>query len=820
MIQTETLRSQPVVSPPDAWRNSLNPSLIQRLMRPVNQPGLVRTYPTQAILTRTQRLSDRLPLLTTLSQRYGGGEVLQPQTAPIVYAQLAQSDGGSPDATADVSGPSRPSEVAAADLPVVQPKPVVSTSLATGDSASQTGALERGRSMPLSNAPVEIDAGNPANPAGELPIVQAKALTGIDASAFGSRHLASESSLLPSSPLKPLPSVGTAAQTGEAITSVGPPIVQRSSTPQARDTGPTAITVPSAEAGDKSSVASTALSGVESSRLEAAGLLGSPSAGEERSNLTSLQRSPLSADPPATIGSTPNQSPIGSTDFHPMETSAETSDPTVLSATALPVVQPQAMISGQGSPRISLTPLQQPGLQRSLRTQSEDLSLRSVGEPSQSARLQKTDSESSQALPSLETPSPSPTAESIPSGALSPSLIVQPKPLLAPHAQRSSAAEAEKASLPVLPRSPSLSSPSLSSPSLSDSAFTVQSQPVSHHLGSAIVRRSPQSTARVVSSSPSENLGDTLRPISDPLPAFAEPHQLQRSMTLTSDAVAADAIPSVSSVDPSQIASEGAPSAPSTFSPPAGTKSGAGVDELPVVHPQQNASNPARTVELQLSQARQVIGGSILQAQPNPAQSNVAEAAYVSGLSTPQTISSPIKPLGPDDLLSVDRLMPIQPTWNQRPLSHGMSDSPVLTVQAKPIEPSRLLGSEPLSSKGTALSNPSLWVQRQPYAQPGRTALNHEIASHPTAIDQSSLSMVGPLPITTAQANDGDVAIQRRLAAQLQPEYPGAEANLPAGSKAELMAQVDVDELTDKIWHKFTRQLAIEHERRGGVQWG
>ena len=70
------------------WQDIIDQRLQERLMRPLVQPGLTNTTQlARVIISRSHRLSNRLPLLTELNQRLSNVTPLQAEQTPIVYAQ-------------------------------------------------------------------------------------------------------------------------------------------------------------------------------------------------------------------------------------------------------------------------------------------------------------------------------------------------------------------------------------------------------------------------------------------------------------------------------------------------------------------------------------------------------------------------------------------------------------------------------------------------------------------------------------------------------------------------------------------------------------
>lgn len=68
------------------WQDALDSHLTRRLIRPLVQPGVMDGRMARVIIARSQRLNNRLPLLTQLQGR-GVARNLSPEQIPIVYAQ-------------------------------------------------------------------------------------------------------------------------------------------------------------------------------------------------------------------------------------------------------------------------------------------------------------------------------------------------------------------------------------------------------------------------------------------------------------------------------------------------------------------------------------------------------------------------------------------------------------------------------------------------------------------------------------------------------------------------------------------------------------
>ncbi|MBD2449055.1 hypothetical protein H6G76_18220 [Nostoc sp. FACHB-152] len=69
------------------WQDALNHNLVNRLSRPLRQPGMMKMAMSQRIINRCDRFLNRLPLLNQQMQRWGNTNTLSSEPVPIVYAQ-------------------------------------------------------------------------------------------------------------------------------------------------------------------------------------------------------------------------------------------------------------------------------------------------------------------------------------------------------------------------------------------------------------------------------------------------------------------------------------------------------------------------------------------------------------------------------------------------------------------------------------------------------------------------------------------------------------------------------------------------------------
>ncbi|NES69323.1 MAG: hypothetical protein F6K24_30890, partial [Okeania sp. SIO2D1] len=73
------------------WQDSLNDRLVNRLTRPLRQPGMIKMAMSQRIINRCDRFLNRIPLLSQQMQRWGNTNTLSYNPVPIVYAQPVSS---------------------------------------------------------------------------------------------------------------------------------------------------------------------------------------------------------------------------------------------------------------------------------------------------------------------------------------------------------------------------------------------------------------------------------------------------------------------------------------------------------------------------------------------------------------------------------------------------------------------------------------------------------------------------------------------------------------------------------------------------------
>jgi hypothetical protein len=69
------------------WQDTLDYRLVNRLMRPLRQPGMMNMAMGQRLINRCDRFLNRLPLLNQQMQRWGNTNTLSSESMPIIYAQ-------------------------------------------------------------------------------------------------------------------------------------------------------------------------------------------------------------------------------------------------------------------------------------------------------------------------------------------------------------------------------------------------------------------------------------------------------------------------------------------------------------------------------------------------------------------------------------------------------------------------------------------------------------------------------------------------------------------------------------------------------------
>ena len=134
-----------------SWQYLIDGRLQKRLMRPLEKPGLINTSVLEgAIISRSHRLSDRLPLLAQMERRWSSVRSQSANEIPLVYAQSSPSQDCS-DRTA----------IAAAGTSGTNLQLFYAHPLPIPDSSGEKFSLSKPSSIPK-------------RPGDEVPIIQAK----------------------------------------------------------------------------------------------------------------------------------------------------------------------------------------------------------------------------------------------------------------------------------------------------------------------------------------------------------------------------------------------------------------------------------------------------------------------------------------------------------------------------------------------------------------------------------------------------------------------------------------------------------------------
>ncbi|MEG4495026.1 hypothetical protein, partial [Microcoleus sp. D3_18_C4] len=104
------------------WQDGIDQKFHARLMRPLEKPGLINTSVlTGAIISRSQRLSDRLPLLAQMDRRWSSVTAQSASDLPLVYAHplpIPDKDGEKVNLSETSSIPNVPRK----KVPIIQAK--------------------------------------------------------------------------------------------------------------------------------------------------------------------------------------------------------------------------------------------------------------------------------------------------------------------------------------------------------------------------------------------------------------------------------------------------------------------------------------------------------------------------------------------------------------------------------------------------------------------------------------------------------------------------------------------------------------------------
>ncbi|HLP87143.1 MAG TPA: hypothetical protein VK184_00855 [Nostocaceae cyanobacterium] len=143
------------------WQDALNNRLVNRLTRPLYQPGMMKMGMSQGIVNRCDRFLNRLSLLSQQMQRWGNNNTLSSESVPIVYAQPV-----SLPQTANNSQPTFPPNQSNITLPIIQRK---------SDSAQTLPILSNQNTSNLPNEQIlETPINSFANSSLSIPVIKPK----------------------------------------------------------------------------------------------------------------------------------------------------------------------------------------------------------------------------------------------------------------------------------------------------------------------------------------------------------------------------------------------------------------------------------------------------------------------------------------------------------------------------------------------------------------------------------------------------------------------------------------------------------------------
>ena len=165
------------------WQDFLDLGLVNRLTRPLHQPGMMKMAMSQRIINRCDRFLNRLPLLSQQIQRWGNTNINTSDAVPIIYAQpvsLAKEQGlGTREhnlqSTVSQNQPS---------VPIIQRK-VDSSQALTVQTDNKTIAFQNSTDLSSSNfsdeatpsLPLETEINQTSTSDSEIPIVSPQSIS-------------------------------------------------------------------------------------------------------------------------------------------------------------------------------------------------------------------------------------------------------------------------------------------------------------------------------------------------------------------------------------------------------------------------------------------------------------------------------------------------------------------------------------------------------------------------------------------------------------------------------------------------------------------
>ncbi|MFB2979713.1 hypothetical protein [Microseira sp. BLCC-F43] len=152
--------------------NYLDPKLIHRLLRPIERPGVINTGMGWEIVKRAQQFTNRLPLLSHLTQRWNRKIGFQGDQIPIVYAQPQPQETPTTRSISPELGQSPSSQ-----------RMVVQAKFAPGSAGANRLVQTTNDLAGETHTPQEFLATKPTGenfPSSQLMVVQAKFVSGSD----------------------------------------------------------------------------------------------------------------------------------------------------------------------------------------------------------------------------------------------------------------------------------------------------------------------------------------------------------------------------------------------------------------------------------------------------------------------------------------------------------------------------------------------------------------------------------------------------------------------------------------------------------------
>ncbi|MDB9496274.1 hypothetical protein PN441_05160 [Spirulina major CS-329] len=239
----------------------LDPKLVQRLTRPIHQPGVTNHRMADRLIDRAERLVNRLPLLDQQLARWSAIADLETEDIPIVYAQVNeadqsaaddgpqaqpqrvqgkdQTDTGEGDLPIAVATPMQPS--IPPDLSRVEPSQAPQRGTDTGNLGNLTPPLPPNpETLPTAQDQGKLSQSSPAPDRGSVPPESITAP--VSPQAIAPEPPPHSPTLGPMPVVESFPPSDSSAPMGEAIAPLGSPTSQTTDVIQAKlETGATQV---------------------------------------------------------------------------------------------------------------------------------------------------------------------------------------------------------------------------------------------------------------------------------------------------------------------------------------------------------------------------------------------------------------------------------------------------------------------------------------------------------------------------------------------------------------------------------------------------